>query len=309
VRASSVTSGAIAAFRKLVDAFAQEVPHFEDDVEALHRLRVASRRLRELVPLVGLDPDTAHRLTRRLRKVTRRLGTVRELDVLMLLIEELQQDDRYPQEGLKRVGAAVRRDRTAARERLTTKLPASKLARLERKLENGVRRLESRNGKSGTRARVNRPKNSWRWALDARLMRRAERVRAAIEAAGAVYQPEPVHAVRLAFKKLRYTAELRAQTKRDSAAADVAAMKSVQDLLGRLHDLGVLVSWTREAQASLFPPNLTAWTELGALVRALDNDCRVLHARYIHDRPKLLAIADRLRATGSHAVQGQRVAS
>jgi CHAD domain-containing protein len=75
-------------FRKRVDAFARELKHVEEgDVEALHKTRVTSRRLRELVPLLQLEGDVTRKLTRRLRKVTRRLGTVRELDVLMLLIK------------------------------------------------------------------------------------------------------------------------------------------------------------------------------------------------------------------------------
>ena len=81
------------------------------------------------------------------------------------------------------------------------------------------------------------------------------------------------------------------------------------NLLGRMHDLEVLITWTREAQASLFPPDLATWRELGALVRALDNDCRVLHARYVHDRPKLIAIADRLRATRTRTVHSRQAAS
>jgi CHAD domain-containing protein len=282
----------------LLKAFARELPPVEEgDVEALHRLRVASRRLRELIPLLALDPDATRRLNRRLRKVTRRLGSVRELDVLMLLIQELQGNARYPQEGLKRVATAVLQARSDARERLAARLRPGKLERLARKLENAAKRLELQHGKSGQRSLANRPMDGWRWALDARLVRRAERARSAIETAGAAYLPEPLHAVRIAFKKLRYTVELRSLTQRDSAAADIAVMKSAQDLLGRLHDLEVLISWTREAQASLVPPDLATWRELGALVRALDDDCRVLHARYMHDRAKLVAIADRLRAT------------
>jgi CHAD domain-containing protein len=77
-------------FRKRLDAFAQDLEGVEaGDVEALHRTRVASRRLRELIPLLQLDQDVARVLNRRLRKATIQLGTVRELDVLMLLIEEL----------------------------------------------------------------------------------------------------------------------------------------------------------------------------------------------------------------------------
>ena len=42
------------------------------DVRALHRTRVASRRLREVLPVLQLDPDMAHKLGRRLRKITQR---------------------------------------------------------------------------------------------------------------------------------------------------------------------------------------------------------------------------------------------
>ena len=55
------------------------------DVAALHRARVASRRLRELLPMLQLDHDKSRKLRPTLRKVTRRLGAVRELDVLLLL--------------------------------------------------------------------------------------------------------------------------------------------------------------------------------------------------------------------------------
>ena len=66
------------------------LPGVEDgDVRAIHRTRVASRRLRELLPVLQLDPDTTAKLIRRLRKVTRQLAHVRS-STLLPLIEELQ---------------------------------------------------------------------------------------------------------------------------------------------------------------------------------------------------------------------------
>src|SRR5438045_809149 len=62
----------------------------EGDVRALHRTRVASRRLREILPVLQLKPQLADRLGRRLKKVTAQLGEVRELDVLSTLIHELR---------------------------------------------------------------------------------------------------------------------------------------------------------------------------------------------------------------------------
>jgi hypothetical protein len=47
----------------------------EGDTRALHRTRVASRRLRELLPMLRLEPDQVGKLGRRLRRVTARLGS------------------------------------------------------------------------------------------------------------------------------------------------------------------------------------------------------------------------------------------
>src|SRR5262249_36788721 len=84
------------SLRTRLEAFMRDGERvYEGDVEALHRTRVASRRLRELVPVLGLSGDTARKVGQRLKKVTKRLGVVRELDVLMLMIDELGRDSRY----------------------------------------------------------------------------------------------------------------------------------------------------------------------------------------------------------------------
>src|SRR5260370_39500596 len=74
-----------------LDRFARMLPGVEaGELRALHRARVASRRLRELLPVLQLHPDATRKHLRRLRNVTERLGAVRELDVLLLLIDEWQ---------------------------------------------------------------------------------------------------------------------------------------------------------------------------------------------------------------------------
>src|SRR6478609_8405375 len=73
--------------RKRLEQFTRMLQGLEKgDSSALHRTRVATRRLRELLPVLQLDPEAAHKLIRRLRKVTQRLGSVRELDVLMQIV-------------------------------------------------------------------------------------------------------------------------------------------------------------------------------------------------------------------------------
>src|SRR5205823_7631267 len=76
--------------RKRLSVFTRMLHGLEQgDVRALHRTRVASRRLRELVPVLQLDRPLTRKLVRRLRRVTDRLGSVRELDVLLLLLDQL----------------------------------------------------------------------------------------------------------------------------------------------------------------------------------------------------------------------------
>src|SRR5439155_19760845 len=104
------------------------------DVRALRRTRVASRRLRELLPILQLDRDATRKLVRRLRRVTRRLGTIRELDVLLLLLEEMHERGRHDN-AVRQVAAAVAQDRKKARETLLEKLPTAELKRLAAKLD------------------------------------------------------------------------------------------------------------------------------------------------------------------------------
>jgi CHAD domain-containing protein len=136
-------------------------------------------------------------------------------------------------------------------------------------------------------------------ALSDRSTHHAVRVQSAIETAGAVYVPERLHAVRIAVKKLRYSMELGAGVRRRRMTADLAALKTAQELLGRLHDRNVLIEHARQVQGALATPELTAWRDLGSLVRAVEDDCRGLHARYMHDRTQLIEIADRIAGSKS----------
>jgi len=277
--------------KKRVDPFTRVLPAVADgDVSALHRARVASRRLRELLPMLQLEPNTARKLNRRLRKVTSRLGAVRELDVLLLLIDELHVSRPARSAALSRVGITVAKNRDEARKRLSSKLPIADMARLGRKLERLAGMLHGAEESSSKTAARN-----WRWAVEARVASRATRLAEAVEAAGAVYLPERLHDVRIAVKKVRYAVELFAEIGGATTAADLRTLKRNQDLLGRMHDWQVLMDVVREVQASLMPPNLTLWRDLDALIMSLEDDCRHLHARYMRGRDHLAALTERLR--------------
>jgi CHAD domain-containing protein len=287
----------MAAFRRRIDLLETRLRRFirmlpgvnAGDVRAVHRTRVASRRLREVLPVLQLDAPTADRLMRRLRKLTRRLGRVRELDVLHLLIDELHESRRYPSRALDRIKDEVAVARKEASTDLANREIGEELRKLSRKLE---RRLGDLNDMPETTADC----RALRWAIDARVTRRAAALKAAIGAAGNVYLPERLHAVRIAVKKLRYGVELATEAAGASNSADLRMLKRSQDLLGRTHDLQILIDRVRQVQGSLTPPDVIAWRELDAVVAGLETSCRRLHARYVRDRGALLALCDRLGA-------------
>ncbi|HWW88248.1 MAG TPA: CHAD domain-containing protein, partial [Vicinamibacterales bacterium] len=239
--------------------------------------------------------------SRRLRRVTQRFGTVRELDVLLVLIDELHLSWPHHGDALARVAVVVAKDRDEARERLARQLPIGELRRLIGKLgriaadlakheESGVKKAEGR---------------GWLWAIDARIVRRASQVRLTMHDAGSVYVPERLHAVRIAVKKLRYACELPAEIMAARTTAELRVLKRSQEVLGRMHDLQVLIDRVRQVQATLTPPNIAVWRGLDRLVSALDDDCRRLHARYMRSRPPLEAIVDRLSARNQSPARAQ----
>jgi CHAD domain-containing protein len=82
-----------------------------------------------------LNNDLARKLGRRLRRVTEALGTVRELDVLFTLLDELHESGRFHEGGLSRVSTAVAHDRDEARKRQESRMPVAELRRLGSKLD------------------------------------------------------------------------------------------------------------------------------------------------------------------------------
>lgn len=288
--------------RTRLERFTQALHEMEEGgVKAVHQARVASRRLRELLPVLQLDPDVLRKLSRRLRKVTGRLGTVRELDVLAGVLDELGKADRHPQQALAQVAATIDEERRRKRERLLAKGELRELRRVGDKLEKVARTLEKQDAvPRGTEQR------SWKWAIDARVARRAATLATAISGAGTVYLPERLHAVRIAVKKLRYALELSTEVAQVKSSPDLRQLRRAQDILGRLHDLAVLMNRTRAAQGRVTPPDVNVWRQLDDLVASLEDNCRRLHGRYMKDREALLALCTPLSGRTADA-RGEKV--
>lgn len=107
-----------------------------EDIEELHEMRVAARRVRAVLEIFepGL-PDQAEGLCRRVKRLGKRLGPVRDLDVLSDLLGRLRaeaglQDDDAT--GAVATGLAKRRE--AAQQELAGYLESRKYRRLKARL-------------------------------------------------------------------------------------------------------------------------------------------------------------------------------
>src|SRR5436190_21552254 len=100
----------------------------------VHQARVASRRLREALPVLinGLSGTKSGKARRKIRRLTAALGEVRELDVALLLVDELADRPDVPAAALAEVRAQVIEERERRRQAMLKRLEHIDVAKLDR---------------------------------------------------------------------------------------------------------------------------------------------------------------------------------
>ena len=127
----------VALLRQRLVSLLQAMPAAQaGDETSVHQARVASRRLRQALPLLSVhaNPQALDRAGKRVRRITRALGPVRELDVTLLLLAELSKKGAAPERALARVRAAVIDERLKRRRDMLAAIKPSKLDKLRKRL-------------------------------------------------------------------------------------------------------------------------------------------------------------------------------
>jgi CHAD domain-containing protein len=267
--------------RQRLNALTRALPGAKKgDPLPLHEARVATRRLREALPLVA--PGSRRRkLERQVRRLTRALGPVRELDVALEMLDAMTVEPDAPRGAISKLRQVVREDRQRMHSEMCTRV-----GRVD------IDKLRHRTASAATKGSKGRSRDSKRLAdAQVRVDRRAVRLREAIENAAGLYLPDRLHEVRIAVKKLRYALEVSRELSGSRAMARIRTLKEAQDLLGRMHDHEVLIARVRGVQGSK-APNLRLSADLDKLVRRLETECRQIHGQYMALRKKLVAITD-----------------
>ena len=258
------------------------------EVEPLHQCRVATRRLRELLPLCGPEVSTgiARRARRCLRRVGRAMGPVRELDVSLELEDQLARESIVRDEAEERLRQHILDKREEHRQQMLDRLRSINTRKLERDLPEVARLL-------GMRQQT----DAWAQVLASRMQSRARLLRETVDAAGPLYIADRVHAVRIATKRLRYVLELAGDTGEARTKRAVRDARSVQETLGRLHDLDVLAGLMQGLIAAAAGE---PWhTPLEAARLHVERECRALHGQYVAQREFVLDLSAAAAQTGS----------
>ena len=273
--------------RQRVAALSRTLPGArKGDVQAVHQARVATRRKREALPLVARG-RTGKSLKKSVRKLTRALGPVRELDVALMNLDQLRNAGDVSEAAIARLRQLITEERQRLGAEMVRLISHYNLPKFQKKAVEAAARGPEVSGTRDPRRIA---------AALGRAARRAEGLHAAIENAAGIYLPDRLHQVRITVKKLRYALEIAQDLSRSRATVRIRTLKRVQDLLGRMHDLEMLIARTRAVQGRSGAPNLSLSADLDRLVRRLENECRRLHARYMNERKALLRICDYVSA-------------
>lgn len=191
--------------------------------EAIHDLRVASRRLRTVLELLPpwIGSKRMRRLRRPIRGLTRGLGRLRNLDETRKYLTGLQDEALLP------LTTQLEQQRRQERKRVRRLLEELPLKRLHQQLERAGQCLHTSTGSlSGTVVSRLAARN-----LD--LFRPIHHLQLLPELAE---QAEERHTLRIAVKKWRYFNELLALLRGARQDRLPALLKQYQTLLGELND-------------------------------------------------------------------------
>ena len=223
-----------------------------EDPEHIHRMRVASRRLRAAMPVFkSCFPEKKYRKWRKeIKNITASLGDARDLDVQIGFLERyLHERERslsgegttgMPEEGVPGDASALLRVLRQKRDQVQ---PAVEEA--VKSLRNGG--VFDEFGRVLAVPGPGRKGNGKAWTLHRRAQRNiSSRIDDLLSYTPYVHDPDAVtrhHEMRIAAKRIRYTLETFNRLYSGKLKRPVRTVHALQDALGELHDCDVWIGY------------------------------------------------------------------
>jgi CHAD domain-containing protein len=264
----------------------------EGDPEAIHDARIATRRLRTILPaLIRLGSTAAgDHLAEVIRSTNRTLGRARDVDAQLDLLGELERRAPAIAPALAAVRASLVRAQLKRRRQLIKHLESIDFAAIPAMNGNGASSRPVLGGWFGRD--VTAP-------LVGAIAEHALELRGAMDHASGVYFPRRAHAVRVAAKKVRYLVELldkRMPVRRPA----LKVLRDAQAALGQIQDREVLEKRVKRLRRRESVP------QARALVQLLQAESRDFFATYLTLREKMNAANDAVLRWSEHSASRSR---
>lgn len=211
------------------------------DIEAIHQIRVASRRLRNAFKHFKdcLPSKKSKAWQDEIRKITGALGRARDLDIQIECVNACYDEtlEMPHKPGYRRLLLRLKQRRAKAQKKVNKTLNTLKDGKLLGKMSDRFEALSTR------------AKGAYLFTPS--LYQRAftainDELEDFLSYQDYIRDPqnvEKLHAMRIAGKHLRYTLELFAPLYKEALIPYIRVMKDIQDNLGAIHDADVWVSW------------------------------------------------------------------
>lgn len=212
-----------------------------DDIEHVHQMRVASRRMRNGLNLFKdcLSKKKARSWRDEIRVITKALGNARDLDIQIDLIQRCLTEplaDRL-RPGYNRLLLRLKQQRTIAQEKVNRTLINMQEGDVLDRMRKQLKELTF-----GSENIYLYTPSLYQQAFEAI----SSTLEDFLSYEGYIQDPdniEELHAMRIAGKHLRYTLEIFAPIYGNALDPHIRAMKDLQDLLGEIHDNDVWIAW------------------------------------------------------------------
>jgi len=210
-----------------------------EDIEYIHRMRVASRRLRAALDLFQdtLPHKKFANWERQVKRITRALGAARDTDVQIATLDECLGSLAEPRHrgGIERLRLRLQQRRARLQADVLEALDGWEASATADDMSQSLRQTL-------VQARLNQVKAASPYVFEQAHLNISLRLEEFLSYESCVRKPEQVaelHAMRIAAKRLRYTLEIFASLYEDELKQPLKIVREAQEMLGDIHDCDV----------------------------------------------------------------------
>ena len=249
--------------------------------ETVHDLRVASRRVREVLDYFqnSIPQEWFEKLSRLAKRITRSLGSLREVDVNLAMIQDLRKENAIHPLSAELMIHLLNGQKNLLHEAALQSIRTKKFGKYDKFLSllKGSRNANP----SSDDVLCRRREDFWSFPIETEM------------------DDELLHDLRIRTKRFRYAVEIYDHIHRRNLGRFLNTIRNLQETLGRIHDLFVFAlkldqeaqSWS-DPQLTLIPTSLQELlAELITRKVKLYSRVRPLYERVIESAPEEILAA------------------